>query len=533
MSVFFHRLVFPGLFLVFSFFPLSFTPPLTPSPSLSGPYSISQAYAASVSQGENEQPASSDTENIEKISDSAPQYIANRKSEKSAKPPSSAGTSRPSVFLLHMKGPIAPALSDYLVKGIRKAEEEEAELVILELDTPGGLLTTTRVMVQNILSSPVPVAVYVSPAGAHAASAGTFITYAAHVAAMAPGTNIGAATPIQMQGNVSPDGSIQNRLKFSATLPRSPDKTQPEKKSDQNVQTEDVRKKAVADTSAFIRSLAGLRSRNAEWAVGAVTEAYSITAQEALQKNVIDIVAVDLNSLLEQTDGRKVNMAAGHSHQISSKDARVTAFPPDWKTRLLMLITHPNVALILMSIGVYGLILEFYNPGALIPGVIGAMSLILGLYAINILPVNTAGIILILLGSVFMCAELFIPSFGIMGFGGLAAFSAGLLVLFESQAMPGLHVSAGLIWGIIFLGALIVGLTAWLAMSAQKKQASTGIEGMLGSEALVKSWNGRNGHVQVQGEVWAAESFRPAEYQPGDTVVVDRVDKLTLIVKSR
>lgn len=452
-------------------------------------------------------------------------------------------TERPSsdkpVIALQMKGAIGPALSDYLKKGIEKAANENASLILIELDTPGGLLTTTREMTQSIISSPVPVAVYVTPAGAHAASAGTFILYAAHVAAMAEGTNVGAATPIQMQGSTGRLAEVKE-VKEDKETKNSKDPKQEKNDSDkltldklrklvQDPNKESIKKKAIEDTSAFIKGLAELRGRNKEWAIEAVTEASSITAREALEKNVINALSNTRADLLDQIDGMTVKMSGETTQIIRTKNAPVIEFAPDWKTRLLILITDPNLAMILMSIGVYGLILEFYNPGSMVPGVIGAISLTLGLYAMNILPINAAGAVLCLLGVLFMMAEFFIPSFGIMGFGGFIAFIGGLTIMFETSSMPGLSIDLGVIWGIGLLGAFVVALIVWLAVSAQRRKPSTGLESMIGEQAQVVKWSDDKGKIFIQGETWTAKPVE-SDFSPksGDMVRIESINNLTI-----
>lgn len=418
------------------------------------------------------------------------------------------------VVVLTMKGAVSPAYSEYLAQGLSAAKDRNAQLVVLKLNTPGGLLTSTRDMVTDILESPVPVAVWVTPSGAHAASAGTFLLYAAHIAAMDEGTNVGAATPIQMGGPQIPNEQPANEEENTEQSASSP--------TDQ---------KALEDTSAFIRSLAELRGRNAEWAEKAVTEADSLTAQEALEKKVIDVMATSLLDLMQQIDGREIETKDKTVHMLTLADAPVEEIEPDWRTLLLALITDPNVALILMTIGIYGLILEFYNPGTMIPGTIGILSLAAALFAINVLPVNIAGVILIVLGIVFMIAEAFIPSFGILGLGGVAAFIFGATMLFDEQYMPGL----GLDWEVIALLAAFGIATSlfimFFAIKVMRKRPDTGTEAMIGQSAKIDHWSGQKGRVFIDGEHWAARS---EDMLSGDekTVIIEKIDGLTLWVKA-
>ena len=413
------------------------------------------------------------------------------------------------IMVMTMEGAIGPAFSGYLETGITRAQEENAQAIIIELNTPGGLLSSTRDMVSDIVESPVPVIVWTTPSGAHAASAGTFIMYAAHINAMDSGTNLGAATPIEMGGS-SPTSSEDEG-------------------SDAN--QEAMKNKALEDTSAFIRGLAEMRGRNAEWAQSAVTEAKSLTAEEALKENVIDMIATNRGELISKLNGREVVLKNGTTVTLDTEAAPVQEFKPDWKINFLSMITDPNIALILMSIGVYGLILEFYNPGTMIPGTVGAICLIIGLYAMNVLPINAAGIILLVLGLIFMIAEAFIPSFGILGFGGLAAFVVGLAIMFDSDAMPGLAIDGGVIAGIALLGAIIIGLVVFLTVKVYRKEMDTGVEGMIGKKAEIVEWKGDHGRVRVQGEVWSAYADSTLDLKSEDSVIVAAVNQTELTIK--
>ncbi|MDI5992435.1 nodulation protein NfeD, partial [Pseudomonas sp. MDMC216] len=336
------------------------------------------------------------------------------------------------VVRLQVDGVIGPASADYLVRGLAKAVDEGAQLVLIQIDTPGGLDTSMRAIIKAILASPIPVASYVAPGGARAASAGTYILYASHVAAMAPGTNLGAATPVAigMPGTPSkPPGEGKGETGKDGAAEQSP--------------TDAMTAKQVNDAAAYIRGLANMRGRNAEWAEQAVREAVSLSAEEALEQKVIDYLATDLADLLRQLDGKTLQ-AAGVDQTLAIAGAPLISHAPDWRTRLLAVITNPSVALILMMIGVYGLFFEFSNPGSGVGGVLGGISLILALYALQLLPVNYAGVALILLGIAFIAAEAFLPSFGVLGIGGVVAFVFGALILIDTD-VPGFGIPLALI----------------------------------------------------------------------------------------
>jgi membrane-bound serine protease (ClpP class) len=427
---------------------------------------------------------------------------------------------RADAVLLGVRGPIGPAISDFIERGIERAAEEGAHAVILYMDTPGGLDTSMRAIIKAILSSPVPVVSYVAPSGARAASAGTFILYASHVAAMAPATNLGAATPIAI-GPGSVPGDNQRRRPVEENDGAEDDKQAPASPASP------MERKVVNDAVAYIRGLAKLRGRNADWAEEAVRRGASLTAEDALEQKVIDLMAVDIDDLLAKLDGRKVKV--GNAEQtLDTEGWNVVTVQPDWRTEFLAVITNPNVAYVLMLLGIYGLLFELYSPGAVIPGVVGAISLLLALYAFHVLPVNYAGVALILVGIGLMVTELITPTFGAVGVGGVVAFVIGSIILFDTD-VEGFSVSLPLVATVGLVAAGLFCATIYLAMRQRRRPVVTGREQMIGDVGEALEPFSESGQVRAHGEVWSARSAQPVA--AGQSVRIKSFDGLTLEVE--
>jgi len=422
------------------------------------------------------------------------------------------------VVTLEIKGAIGVATGMQFEAALATAKRENAALVVMKLDTPGGLVVSTREIIQAILASPVPVAVYVSPSGAHAASAGTYIAYAAHIAAMAPGTHLGAATPIQLGAPGTP----------ATTPPRARDAGKKDDAKEEGQGTA-MERKVLNDAIAYLRTLAQLRGRNADWAEKAVRDAATLTAEEAVKERVVDFLAADLDELLARADGRRVK-AGGAERALETKGAKTIAVEPDWRMRILAVLANPNIAFLLLLAGIYGIAFEFWNPGAIFPGVIGGISMLLALAALSVLPVNYAGLGLLLLGIALMTVEAFTPGIGALGIGGIVAFVIGGIFLFDPAgadiafrvAWPVLAVAAG-------TSAAFFMLALGYALRSRRRKVVSGPEEMIGMAGSVVAWDGPAGSVRVHGEVWRARSDTPLA--PGDGVNVVSRDGLVLTVR--
>ncbi|MGF1643787.1 MAG: nodulation protein NfeD [Thiotrichales bacterium] len=420
-----------------------------------------------------------------------------------------AGASESRALMLQVRGAIGPATQDLIERTLERAHDEDAAALVLQLDTPGGLDHSMRGIIRDILASKVPVVTYVAPSGSRAASAGTYILYASHVAAMAPATNLGSATPVRIGG-----------------LPELP--SQPKSSDDEDAADsgDAMERKLINDAAAYIKGLARMHGRNEIWAEQAVREAVSLTSSEALEMGVIDVIANDTADLLRAIDGRKVNLRYGEI-TLATRDLPVEVVTADWRTELLSVITDPNVAYIMLLLGIYGLIFEFSNPGYIVPGVVGAISLLLALYALQVLPFSYAGIALLFVGVAFMVAEAFVPSGGILGVGGLIAFVIGSVVLFDDE---NLAVSIPTIGGTALVSAIFMFWVINRFIRLRRRPAVSGIEALIGADAeVLEDFVGR-GRVRVAGEIWSAHSASPV--RKGQIVSVASIDNLIVEIQS-
>jgi membrane-bound serine protease (ClpP class) len=430
-------------------------------------------------------------------------------------------SARADALLLEVSGAIGPAVSDFIERGIERAAADGNRAVILRMDTPGGLDTSMRVIIKSILASPVPVIVYVAPSGARAASAGTYILYASHFAAMAPATNLGAATPVPIgPGMVPPGGEDEPSEKKDA------EKADDEGKEPVSPQRA-MGRKVLNDAVAYIRGLAKLRGRNAEWAEEAVRIGSSLSAGEALEKNVIEAIAEDVDELLVKLDGRKIKIRDAEI-TLATGGWTIEIVEPDWRSKLLAAITNPNVAYILMLLGIYGLFFELYNPGALVPGIVGAICLVLALYAFHVLPVNYAGVALILIGVALIVTELFLPSFGVIGIGGVVAFIIGSIILMDTD-VEGFAVSMPLVVTVGAAAAALFSATVLLAVRQRKRPIVSGREEMIGATAEAIDSFSESGQVRAHGEIWSARVSEPVTR--GQSLRIRSIDGLTLEVE--
>ncbi len=424
-------------------------------------------------------------------------------------------------YIIEIDGVISPATADYFSRSLEQAVEADAAFLLVRLDTPGGLDLSMRDMIKKIISSPVPVVTYVTPGGARAASAGTYLLYASHVAAMTPATNLGAATPVQMAPG------------FATGEEKSPvpdaEKDKDQEASPEPAENSDaMTRKVVNDAVAYIRGLAELRGRNADWAEKAVVEAKSLTAEAALEQNVIDIVAANQRDLIQQLDGRIVKVL-GNETTLDTESVVLHEILPDWRNKVLEIITNPNIAYILMMIGIYGLIFEFANPGSIVPGTIGSICLLLALFSFQILPINYAGLALLLLGIALMVAEVFQPSFGVLGLGGVAAFVAGSVMLIDTE-LPGYGVNIGVIAGVTVSTVAFFLMALGMVLRNRHHPIVSGQEEMIGAICVADESFSERGKVLVHSERWTARTHTPL--QKGDKARVKALDGLTLEVEA-
>jgi len=416
--------------------------------------------------------------------------------------PALAWAPEPPVALLTINGAIGPAIADYVHRGVEQAAKQGAQLLVLQMDTPGGLDTSMRAIIKDILASPVPVAAFVAPGGARAASAGTYILYASHIAAMAPATNLGAATPVAIG---APGGGAQDEDgKADGKTDGKAGKTG---KGEAGGTSSTMTRKQVNDASAYIRSLAQMRDRNAEWAERAVREAVSLSASEALKMKVIDLVAENVPDLLRRLDGRKLKVSDAE-RVLRTAGVVATPVEPDWRTRFLSVVTDPSIAYVLILLGIYALVFEFSNPGLVFPGVVGAICVLVALYAFHLLPVNYAGLALMLVGIAFMVGELFFPAYGSLGIGGAIAFVIGSVILIDTD-VPGLGVPLSLVLGLAAGSAAFLFLVVGMALKAHRRPVVSGREELLGSTGEALEDFEQEGWARIHGETWRIRSAAP------------------------
>ena len=399
------------------------------------------------------------------------------------------------VNLVTIDGPIGPISARIIAEAIASSVQDSAEALVIELNTPGGLDESMRLITRKILNSEVPIIVYVSPAGSRAASAGVFITLSAHIAAMTPGTNIGAAHPVAIGGQM--------------------DSTMAEK--------------VVNDAAAYIRSIASKRGRNEKWAEESVRKSVSVTEKEALKLNVIDLVVNDLRELLDLCDGRKVSLPSGEK-ELNTKDIEVRKVEISLRDRILEVITNPTIAYILLTLGIWGLFFELSNPGAIFPGIVGGICLILAFFALQSLPINYAGLLLMILALIFFILEVKIVSYGALTIGGIISMVLGSLLLFKSP-LPYMRASLVVILTVVAATALFFLFALGFAIRAHKRKVTTGNKGLVGEEGVARTALNPKGDVFIHGEIWKAEADQPIK--KGERIIVTGVEHLTLKVSKK
>ena len=419
------------------------------------------------------------------------------------------------IHVLTVKGAIGPAFADYFIRSLAAANEKNATAVILQMDTPGGLDKAMRQMIQAISSSTVPVITYVTPTGARAASAGTYLLYASHVAAMAPGTNLGAATPVSIGGGMTP--------KSPTPASENPNNAPPKQEKTS------MEKKVINDAIAYIKGLADLHGRNKEWAIKAVEDAESLPAKEALSLNVIDFIATDINDLLTQVNGAAIQLQ-GKETTLNLNDMELLFIDPDWKTKFLSIVTSPDIAYLLLIAGAYCIFLEFSNPGSIIPGVLGSLSLIFSFYGLNMLPVNYIGLLLIVFGIACIIGEAFVASFGALGILGSIIFFLGSSMLIDT-GLEAFQVSFPIILSLTITNIIIFVFVFQYIIKSFKKNVITGKQELLEAEGIALESFDTKGFIRVRGERWQAISSTPIK--KGDSVLIEKINGLLLTIKQK
>jgi len=427
------------------------------------------------------------------------------------------------IYITTIDSAISPANADYFIRGLDEAVNNNADLLLLNLNTPGGLDKSMRAMIQAILSSPIPVVIYISPKGARGASAGTYLMYASHIAAMAPATNLGSATPISIGMGEPADSDAFEDDKSKKDADESNNEIDNLSKTVNKMQ-----RKVTNDAQAYIRSLAQLRGRNEEWAQKAVSQAANLSANEALEKNVIDLIAYNQNDLIKELHQWEVTMG-DKTIRLQLVDPEIIELTPDWRTEILIVITDPSLAYLLLLAGIYGLMFEFLNPGSLLPGTIGSICLVVALYALNMLPINMAGLILLLIGITLMVAEAFVPSFGVLGFGGIIAFTIGSFMLMDTS-LPGYQIAPALIISTALASAFSVIFVLSMLLKARRRPLVSGEQELIDELAIaVEDFSG-HGRVRIRGEIWQADCEQDVDVKQEQKLRVKAIDGLTLKV---